>query len=75
MSDALQQFVGKDCLITMIANVNGLGLGKNIVAGTVRSVDEHWMRVGNDNVLLNVNAIIQICEHPVNKQGKKKIVI
>ncbi len=70
MNEVIQRYIGKDCLIY-------LSLSSTVVTGNVISINNNWLTVktkdGEETV--NLDYIIRIKEHPVNKNGKKKNVI
>ncbi len=70
MNEVIQRYIGKDCLIY-------LSLSSTVVTGNVISLNDNWITVktkdGEETV--NLDYIIRIKEHPVNKNGKKKSVI
>lgn len=70
MNEVIQRYLGKDCLIY-------LSLSSTVVAGNVINLNDNWLTVktkdGEETV--NLDYIIRIKEHPVNKNGKKKSVI
>jgi hypothetical protein len=70
MNEVIQRYIGKDCLIY-------LSLSSTVVAGNVINLNDNWLTVktkdGEETV--NLDYIIRIKEHPVNKNGKKKSVI
>ena len=70
MNEVIQRYIGKDCLIY-------LSLSSTVVTGNVINLNDNWLTVktkdGEETV--NLDYIIRIKEHPVNKNGKKKSVI
>ena len=72
MGEALQRFVGKECLIT-VAAVSGT----NIV-GVVKAVEGNWLTIRTKNKTMdqiNIDYVLRIREHPKNKKGKNKAVV
>ena len=67
MVELAKQFIGKECIITIITSSTG-------VVGTIEAVEEHGMLVKKDNVttLVNLEYVSQIKEFPRKKNGKKK---
>ncbi len=69
MNEIIKQYIGKDCLIY-------LSNSSSIIKGNVASLNDNWITVktkdGNESV--NIDYIVRIKEHPVNKNGKKKSV-
>ncbi|MCL2446438.1 MAG: hypothetical protein FWD06_06710 [Oscillospiraceae bacterium] len=72
MSDVLQYFVGKHCILTL-----GNGLNSNQIVGVIKAVDDHYISLGEPGnfSVVQLNAVVQIREHPTNKNGKKKLVV
>ncbi len=71
MSDIFNRYVGKDCLI-YISNT-----GSSVLECNVISVNDNWLsvRTKDGDEIINIDYIIRIKEHPVNKNGKKKSVV
>ena len=73
MSEALQAFVGKECVITISAVSGGT------VIGTVKSVNDSWLTLegskSGETNMVNTDYIMRIREHPTNKRGKKRSII
>lgn len=73
MSETLQQFLGRECVITL---ANGSG-----ITGVVKAIDGNWVTVqtgklDEENInLLSLDYIMRIREYPKNKNGKRKSVI
>ena len=70
MSEQMQQFIGKECLIyTLNAQVTG----------TVEAVEGNWLAVRTADSaqadLINLDYISRIREYPRNKAGKKKSLV
>lgn len=70
MVELAKQFIGKECIISIITSSTG-------VVGTIEAVEEHGMLVKKDNVttLVNLEYVSQIREYPRKKNGKKKAVV
>ena len=62
MSDLFNRYIGKDCLVIECSVV---GVTDNFL--TVKTKDGEEM--------LNIDYLVRIKEHPVNKNGKKKSVV
>ena len=71
MTDVFNKYVGKDCVIYLSNS------SSNIVECNVNSVCDNWLSVKtkDGDEMINIDYIIRIKEHPVNKNGKKKSVI
>lgn len=71
MSDVFNRYVGKDCII-YLSNTSS-----NIIECSVINVSDNWLTVKTKDgeEMINVDYIIRIKEHPLNKNGKKKSVI
>lgn len=71
MSDVFNKYVGKDCVIYLSNS------SSNIVECSVNSVSDNWLSIKTKDgeEMINIDYIIRIKEHPVNKNGKKKSVI
>lgn len=71
MSDVFNKYVGKDCVIYLSNS------SSNIVECSVSSVFDNWLSIKTKDgeEMINIDYIIRIKEHPVNKNGKKKSVI
>ena len=70
MVELAKQFIGKECIISIITSSSG-------VVGTVEAVEEHGMLVkkGDETALVNLEYVSQIREYPRKKNGKKKSVV
>ncbi len=70
MVELAKQFIGKECIISIITSSTG-------VIGTIEAVEEHGMLVKKDGVttLVNLEYVSQIKEYPRKKNGKKKAVV
>ncbi len=71
MNDVFGRYIGKDCVIYLSNS------SSNVMECKVTGVSDNWLTVeSRDGVeIINVDYIIRIKEHPVNKNGKKKSVI
>ncbi|MBQ4626994.1 MAG: hypothetical protein IJB45_07085 [Clostridia bacterium] len=71
MNDIFMRYVGKDCLV-YVSNTSS-----SVLECNVTSVNENWLSVKtkDGDEIINIDYIIRIKEHPVNKNGKKKSVI
>jgi hypothetical protein len=70
MSESINKFVGKLCLITTFGTT---------VEGVVESQEGNWLTVRtnegeNNTEIVNIDYISRIREYPLNKNGKKKMV-
>lgn len=70
MNEIIRKYIGKDCLVY-------LSLSSSVVSGEVISLNDNWLTVltKDGEETINIDYIIRIKEHPVNKNGKKKSVI
>ena len=71
MSEVFNRYIGKDCVIYLSNS------SSNVLECKVPGISENWLTIeSRDGVeIINVDYIIRIKEHPVNKNGKKKSVI
>lgn len=71
MSEVFNRYIGKDCVVYLSNS------SSNVMECKVTGVSDNWLTVeSRDGVeIINVDYIIRIKEHPVNKNGKKKSVI
>lgn len=71
MNEVFGRYIGKDCVIYLSNS------SSNVMECKVTGVSDNWLTVeSRDGVeIINVDYIIRIKEHPVNKNGKKKSVI
>lgn len=71
MSDIFNRYVGKDCLVYVS---NG---SSNVIECNVTGVNDNWLciRTRDGDEVINLDYIVRVKEHPVNKNGKKKSVI
>lgn len=65
-----KQFIGKECIISIITSSTG-------VIGTIESVEGCGMLVKKDGstTLVNLEYVTQIKEFPKKKNGKKKALV
>lgn len=71
MNELISCFVGKDCIVYISASS-----GAN-VNGVITSLNENWITVktaGGEEVI-NLDYVIRVKEHPVGKNGKKKMIV
>ncbi len=70
MSEIFNKYIGKDCII-YISNGSA-----STVECSVVSVSDNWLniRTRDGEEMINIDYIIRIKEHPLNKNGKKKNV-
>ncbi|MBQ3006832.1 MAG: hypothetical protein IJD78_04645 [Clostridia bacterium] len=70
MIEVFNRYIGKDCVIY----ISG---GSGPMECKVISVSDNWLSIETrDGVeIINIDYIVRIKEHPVNKNGKKKSVI
>lgn len=71
MNEVFSRYIGKDCVI-YISNSSS-----NVVECRVNGVSDNWLTVETrDGVeIINLDYIVKIKEHPLNKKGKKKSII
>lgn len=70
MVELAKQFIGKECIISIITSSTG-------VVGTIEAVEGRGMLVKKDGVttLVNLEYVSQIKEYPRKKNGKKKSIV
>lgn len=70
MIELAKQFIGKECIISIITSSTG-------VIGTIEAVEGRGMLVKKDGVttLVNLEYVSQIKEYPRKKNGKKKSIV
>ena len=70
MNEIINAYLGKDCVIY-------LSNSSSVITGNLISLNDNWITVKtkDGNELINIDYIIRLKEHPVNKNGKKKSVI
>lgn len=70
MNDIFMRYIGKDCII-YISNASS-----SLLECSVISVNENWLTVKTKDgeEIINIDYIIRIKEHPLNKNGKKKSI-
>lgn len=71
MSDIFNKYVGKDCVV-YTSNINSAA-----IECTVIGVSDNWLSIKtrDGEEVVNIDYIVRIKEHPINKKGKKKSVI
>lgn len=71
MSDVFNRYIGKDCVI-YFSNYSS-----SVMECRVVGVSDNWLitETKDGQEVINVDYIIRIKEHPLNKKGKKKSVI
>ncbi len=71
MNEVFNRYIGKDCVIYLSNS------SSNVMECRVNNVSDNWITVETrDGVeILNIDYIIRVKEHPLNKKGKKKSVI
>ena len=67
-NEVIKNFIGKDCIITTF---------QTQITGVLESIEENWviLRVGERVEIVNIDYISRIREHPLKKNGKKKMII
>ena len=77
MNEALNYFIGKECLVYMRNNNASL----ITPSGIVKAIDGKWLMLqtgkeGEENInMFNTEHIMRIREYPIDKRGKKKSII
>ena len=71
MSDIFNKYIGKDCIV-YVSNSNSSQILCNVTG-----VNDNWLciRTRDGEEVINLDYIVRVKEHPVNKNGKKKSVI
>lgn len=71
MSDIFNKYIGKDCVV-YTSNSNSAA-----IECTVIGVSDNWLSIKtrDGEEAVNVDYIVRIKEHPLNKNGKKKSII
>ncbi len=71
MSDIFNKYIGKDCVV-YVSNSNSAQIECNVTG-----VSDNWLcvKTRDGDEVLNIDYIVRVKEHPVNKNGKKKSVI
>lgn len=71
MNDIFSRYIGKDCIVYIS---NG---GSGVIECNVTGVNDNWLcvRTRDGDEVVNIDYIVRVKEHPVNKNGKKKSVI
>ncbi|MCD7828547.1 MAG: hypothetical protein LUG85_08480 [Clostridiales bacterium] len=70
MSQILDNFIGKDCIINLCTG--------GTADGTVRKISEGWLEIEDKKgkiQAVNADYISKIREYPTSKSGKRKTVI
>ena len=69
MNEIINAYVGKDCVIYLS--------NSGTITGNISSLNNNWITVKSKDgdEIINIDYIIRLKEHPVNKKGKKKSVI
>lgn len=70
MSELIQKFIGKECLIYCINS-------EATIEGTIQQLEGGWITVVNNDSeeIINIDYIVRIREYPRSKNGKKKSVV
>lgn len=70
MCDIFNKYVGKDCVV-YTSNSNTAAIECSVIG-----VSDNWLsvRTRDGEEMLNVDYIVRIKEHPLNKKGKKKSI-
>lgn len=71
MTELIQKYIGKECLIyTCMSSASQ-------ITGVVRSCQDGWLEVETNGQtdIINCEYVIRIREYPKNKKGKKKSVV
>ncbi len=70
MNEIFLKYIGKDCIV-YVSNASSTMIVCNVTA-----VNENWLTVKTNEgeEIINIDYIIRIKEHPVNKKGKKKTI-
>ncbi len=70
MNEVINRYIGKDCLIY-------LSLSSSVIECQVISVNDNWVivKTKDGDETINLDYIVRIKEHPVNKNGKKKSIV
>lgn len=71
MTELIQKYIGKECLIYTCMSSSSL------LKGVVLSCKDGWIEVETDGQtdIVNCEYIIRIREYPKNKKGKRKSVV
>lgn len=71
MTDIFNRYIGKDCIVY---SSNG---GSSAIECNIIGVSDNWLciRTRDGDEVVNLDYIVRVKEHPVNKNGKKKSVI
>lgn len=71
MSDIFNKYIGKDCIVyTSNSNLSAIECN-------VTGVNDNWLciKTKDGEEVINLDYIVRVKEHPVNKNGKKKSVV
>ncbi|MBR2869245.1 MAG: hypothetical protein IKB88_09335 [Clostridia bacterium] len=70
MNEIINAYINKDCVIY-------LSNSSSVITGNLISLNDNWITVKtkDGNEILNIDYIVRLKEHPVNKKGKKKEII
>ncbi|MBE6771016.1 MAG: hypothetical protein E7547_02570 [Ruminococcaceae bacterium] len=71
MNEIFCRYLNKDCVIYISNSAS------NVIECNVTGVSDNWLTVKtkDGDEIINIDYIIRIKEHPVNKKGKKKSII
>lgn len=69
MNDLIKNYIGKDCVI--------YSSGLTTITGIIEEINENWISVRTAEGLevLNLDYVNRIKEYPLNKKGKKKLIV
>lgn len=72
MTDLIEKYLNKECLIYTMGTISG-----SPVTGTIKEIQDGWITIENGGTeeILNIDYIVRIREYPRTKRGKKKSVI
>lgn len=70
MSDVLNRYIGKDCVVYVSTG------NFSVVEGKVTEIKDNWIvvKTKDGDEVINFDYVIRVKEHPVNKNGKKKTI-
>lgn len=72
MHDMIVPFMGKDVVIILVSEYGGPVVGK------ICQIQDDWLRVEREDgqfEIVKIDYIARIVEHPVDKKGKKRMII
>lgn len=71
MSDIFNKYIGKDCIVYTSNN------NLSAIECNVTGVNDNWLciKTKDGDEVINLDYIVRVKEHPVNKNGKKKSVV